>query len=162
MESRVLTINSEEDLKVLREISEHIESVETEQELIASLKAHFNEENTSLGIAAPQLGVNKMAFAMVDPRNINEITICINPEIIKAYPNKIGFFSESCLSIPEAKALTKRYKMLKVAYINENGKRVKKLLKDLEAVVFQHELDHLFGVLMLDKDLKKENESEEI
>lgn len=162
MESRVLTINSEEDLKVLREISEPIESVETEQELITSLKAHFGEGNTSLGIAAPQIGVNKMAFAMVNPRNIEEITVCINPEIIKAYPNKVGYFSESCLSIPEAKVLTKRYKMLKVAYINEDGKRVKKLLKDLEAVVFQHELDHLFGVLMSDKDLKKENESEEM
>lgn len=162
MDNRILTIDSEEDLKILRKISEPIEFVKNEQELIASLKAHFNEENTSLGIAAPQLGVNKMAFAMVDPRNINEITICINPEIIKAYPNKIGFFSESCLSIPEAKALTKRYKMLKVAYINENGQRIKRLLKDLEAVIFQHELDHLFGVLMSDKDLKKEIESEEI
>lgn len=162
MENRILTIDSEEDLKVLREISQPIESVEAEQELITSLKAHFGEGNTSLGIAAPQLGANKMAFAMVNPRNIEEITVCINPEIIKAYPNKLGYFRESCLSIPEAKALTKRYKMLKVAYINEDGKRVKKLLKDLEAVVFQHELDHLFGVLMSDKDLKKEIESEEI
>lgn len=162
MDNKVLTIELKEDLEVLRKISEPIESLEEEQELITSLKAHFNEENTSLGIAAPQLGVNKMAFAMVNPRNIKEITVCINPEIIKMYPNKIGFFSESCLSIPEAKCLTRRYKMLKVAYINENGQKIKKLLKDIEAVVFQHELDHLFGVLMSDKDLKKENEREEV
>jgi peptide deformylase len=162
MNNRILTIESEEDLKVLRKISEPIESVEKEQELITSLKAHFGEGNTSLGIAAPQIGVNKMAFAMVNPRNIEEITVCINPEIIKMYPNKIGFFSESCLSIPETKSLTRRYKMLKVAYINENGQKVKKLLKDLEAVVFQHELDHLFGCLMIDKDIKRKSESEEI
>lgn len=161
MENRILTIESEEDLKVLSEISQPIESVESEQELIATLKAHFDVENTSLGIAAPQIGVNKMIFAMVNPRNKQEVTVCINPEIVKIYDNKIGYFSESCLSIPETNSLTRRYKMLKVSYINENGQRVKKMLRDLEAVVFQHELDHLFGILMTDKDLKKINESEE-
>lgn len=162
MEKRIFTIESEEDLKVLRAISEPIESVEEEQELITSLKEHFKEGNTSLGIAAPQLGINKMAFAMVNPLNIEQVTVCINPEIVKMYPNKVSIYNESCLSIPNGSCIVKRFRMLKVAYINEEGKRVKKLLKDIEAVIFQHELDHLYGVLMADKDMKVENESEEI
>lgn len=159
MDKKILTIESEEDLKILKNISLPIESVENEQELIASLKEVLVEDNTSLGIAAPQIGVNKMAFAMKG-RN-KDITVCINPEIVKIYPKKVGFYSESCLSIPNEKSVTRRYKMIKVAYLNENGIREKRLLKDIEAIVFQHELDHLYGVLMTDKNIIK-NESEEI
>ena len=151
---KILTIESDEEKKILRAISSPINSIEEEGELIELLKNHFNENESSLGVSAPQLGINKMAFAMANPRNLGEITICINPEIVKFYENKVGYYNETCLSIPGKKGLTKRYKMLKVTYYDENGVKIKRLLRDLEAIVFQHKLDHLFGVLMTDKDPK--------
>lgn len=161
MSPRVLTDQNEEDLKILSTISEPVEDIDSIQDLIKNLK-NFLLENaeTTVGISAPQFGENKMVFAMANTHKANDVTVCINPEILKVYDKKINFYSESCLSVPERKILTRRYSLLKVAYLDETGKRLKRTLKDTQAVIFQHELDHLFGMLMINRHVN--NESEDI
>ena len=159
METRILTDQNEEDLKVLNSVSEPVEDIKEVQDLVAVLKDCLINNPDSVGLAAPQIGHNKMIFVMIDPNSSSRrVTVCINPEIIKIYNNKTGLYREGCMSIPDRQITTRRYKMLKVAYYDETGKGHKKLLKDIEAVIFQHELDHLFGVLMTSKSLMNEGE----
>lgn len=159
MDLRILTDQNEEDLKILNTISEPVEDIDSIQDLVKKLKNFLLENNTdAVGIAAPQIGENKMVFAMADVYKPNDITICINPEIVKIYEKKVNFYSEGCLSVPERKILTRRYSLLKVAYLDETGKRVRRTLKGPQAVVFQHELDHLFGVLMTNRHVNNESE----
>lgn len=151
---RILTIESEEDLSVLREVSTEVEDINEVKELIISLKEKFNEDESSLGLAAPQLGVNKRVFVMQNPLNNGTVIVCINPKIIKEYKNKVATYKEACLSVPDTHVITNRYKMLKVSFISEDGKKETKLLRDEYAVIFQHEYDHLNGIIMTDKDIR--------
>lgn len=161
MKLKIFTDQDEEELKVLNTISEPVDDIQDVQDLVTSLRDYLVNNLDAVGIAAPQIGHNKMIFAMVDPNSINRnVTVCINPEIIKLYDNKTGIYKEGCLSVPDRQITTRRYKMLKVAYFDETGKRHKRTLKNLEAVIFQHELDHLFGVLMTNKSLINESEEE--
>lgn len=152
--NRILKVESEEDLSVLKEISTEVNDVKEVQELIISLREKLNEDESSLGLAAPQLGVNKRVFVMRNPLEDGSVMTCINPQIVKEYKNKIAIYREACLSIPDTSVLTRRYKMLKVSFTTEDGKKETKLLRDLYAVIFQHEYDHLNGILMTDKDIK--------
>lgn len=161
MKRTILTAHDENAMDILRTISEPVDDVSEVSELISDMKKYLlSNADTTLGVSAPQIGVNKMVFAMKDSRNTKEIVICVNPEITKIYNTKVGFYRESCLSEPESKVVTRRYKMLKVSYLDEKGKRVKRMLRDTEAVVFQHELDHLYGSLLSDHSVM--NESEDI
>jgi peptide deformylase len=160
MKNKIITTEDENDLKILRTVSSNVENIEAEKELITKLKEELNKDESSLAFSAPQFGENKTIFVMVDPNNRKKMTVCINPEIIKLYPNKIGLYRETCLSEPNLKATISRYKMLKVRYTDESGKVVKKLLRGVEAVMFQHEMDHLFGILMSDKNIIKERINE--
>lgn len=160
--SRILTIESEEDLNTLRKVSTEVENLNEVKELIISLKEKFNEDESSLGLAAPQLGVNKRVFIMTNPLNNGTVITCINPKIIKEYKDKVAIYKEACLSLPDTYVLTRRYKMLKVSFTTEEGKRETKLLRDEYAVIFQHEYDHLDGIIITDKDLRKINDRERI
>lgn len=154
--NRILTNESEEDLSVLREVSTEVEDINEVKELIITLKEKLNKDESSLGLAAPQLGVHKRVFVMRNPLNDGTTIACINPKIIKEYKNKIATYREACLSVPDTHAITSRYKMLKVSFITEDGRKETKLLRDEYAVVFQHEYDHLDGIIMTDKDIRKD------
>lgn len=147
-------------------------SSESTQKLIADLKYRAVEHN-ALGLAAPQIGELKRMFVMRTPlaNNKKELKrtssakragfldmsisyrVCINPEIIYKSPyTKIGV--EGCISITNVYSLVRRNTAIKVQFTNEQGELEKLELNDLPAVVFQHELDHLDGVLQTDRELK--------
>lgn len=153
---RILTIESEEDLSVLREVSTEVEDINEVKELIITLKEKLNEDESSLGLAAPQLGVHKKVFVMRNPLDDGTVIACINPKIIKEYKNKIATYRETCLSVPDTHAITNRYKMIKVTFITEDGRKVTQLLRDEYAVIFQHEYDHLDGIIMTDRDVRRD------
>jgi peptide deformylase len=100
-----------------------------------------------VGLAAPQ--VNKLIRVIAI--NINEQPqILINPKIIKkSWSKKI--LEEGCLSIPDVYGKVKRHKKIKVEYLDRQGKFHKNKFKDLTARVIQHEIDHLDGILFIDK-----------
>ena len=102
-------------------------------------------KNNGIGLAAPQVGIFLQFFIMKDWRNISEIEIVINPEIIK-YGEKIGTFTEGCLTYPGETFVIKRSKQIKAIWYNPQGHRVYRKMSGKEAQVFQHEYDHLQGI----------------
>lgn len=73
--------------------------------------------------------------------------IYINPEIINQ--NEESEIPEGCLSIPKLTIVQSRFKTVKVKYFDTNKKRYTKKFHDYEALMFQHEIDHLNGILMI-------------
>ena len=123
------------------------------------------------GIAANQIGHDKRIFIglkedvdeeveekqeIIGNPNANNYEFYINPQIDHTSKKSIQEGEEGCLSIPEVRLITERFDKIKVRYYNEEGKKIKKPLKGFLSRLFQHELDHLDGVLMVEsKKIKK-------
>ncbi|MCC7522340.1 peptide deformylase [Candidatus Uhrbacteria bacterium] len=100
-----------------------------------------------VGIAAPQVGNNIRAIVV----NVGNGAECyMNPEILKK-SETLQDSEEGCLSVPGKFGLVKRHKKVTVRAINRHGRRVEFEAKQFPAIVFQHEVDHLDGVLFIDK-----------
>jgi peptide deformylase len=104
---------------------------------------------TSDGIAAPQVGENKRAFYILND-DTNSWQLYINPEVKPLNFSKISL-REGCLSVPNREGEVLRYKKVEVKYQNKEGEWKKKKLSDYNAIVIQHELDHLDGILFIDR-----------
>ncbi|MDR1617297.1 MAG: peptide deformylase [Syntrophomonadaceae bacterium] len=98
-----------------------------------------------VGLAAPQIGVKKRIIVL-DPGD-NLISI-INPEIISREGAVTA--NEGCLSIPDIDGLVERAERIKVKGLNKNGEEVFYDAQGALARVFQHEIDHLDGILFTD------------
>lgn len=96
-----------------------------------------------IGIAANQVGVLKAMFIFTWNK---KPVVAINPEIESK--NVVINSLESCLSIDNYVSNVKRYKYIKVRYTDINGRPVNRFLSDMSAICFQHELDHLNGILI--------------
>ena len=104
-----------------------------------------------VGLAAPQIGINKRIFVM-DCSSENEEKDCrvvINPEIEHA-SEELGSYKEGCLSIPGITEEISRPKVITVLYQDINGVLQRNTYDDLWSICFQHELDHLHGKLFID------------
>ena len=82
--------------------------------------------------------------------NADNYEFYINPQIDRVSKKSIQEGEEGCLSIPEVRIIAERYDHIKIRYYNESGKKIKKPLKGFISRLFQHELDHLDGVLMVE------------
>jgi len=107
-----------------------------------------------VGLAAPQIGYSLRCLvvdASRSPRgHANQgLLKLVEPNILEASQWKIG--REGCLSFPDLLANVKRAQKLTLAAWNEKGERVEMRSTDFEAVALQHEMDHLDGVLFLDR-----------
>ena len=110
-----------------------------------------------VGIAAPQVSVPKRIFIISSRPNIRypnapemEPTAVINPEII-SYSDETVKDWEGCLSIPGIRGLVPRHRSVYVKYLLRDGTKVEREFSDFIARIFQHEFDHLNGVLFLDR-----------
>ena len=128
-----------------------------------------------LGLAAPQVGLSKRLFLFVanpdsvtDEEEETEIKIVINPQILEREGEIVSY--EGCLSYPDHVAQVKRALKVKVKYQDANMEKVEEELSGMAARAFQHELDHLDGILFIDRmepdtlkhvDELREEESEE-
>ena len=157
---RVLLTTNEQDLKILRRPCKDInfgKDVENVEKLISRMKATMFAES-GVGIAAPQIGISRNIFLFVRVDRPNApVEVAINPKIVNRADETICFERDGCLSIPDISANSIRYPWVEVEYLNENGKKIREKLvgysrKDnFVAVIFQHEFDHLQGVLFTDK-----------
>jgi peptide deformylase len=104
-----------------------------------------------VGLAAPQVFVNQRLFVYDIGQGPGAL---INPEIIHSEGEEVG--TEGCLSIPRLQGEVARFTQVTVTGINRKGKRVRIETEDpYLARVFQHEIDHLNGVLFIDKAVPK-------
>lgn len=160
---RVLLTTSETDSMFLRQKSIDVEDVgdiATDRDLqhfIKRLKRTMGIAN-GVGIAAPQVGIgrNIFAFMRIDKPEM-PVEVAINPKIVAHSSNQYCFEGDGCLSVPEESGNTLRYEWIDVEYYNEQGELVKERLNggtretDFTGVIFQHENDHLNGVLFVDR-----------
>ena len=120
------------------------------------------------GIAANQIGYNKRIFIglKIDEYddgsedvkkekhtgnpNASNYELYINPQIDQTYKKSTQEEEEGCLSIPEIRLIAERYDKIKVRYYDINGIKKQKTLKGFLSRLFQHELDHLNGILMVE------------
>jgi len=102
-----------------------------------------------VGLAAPQVGVSLRLFIM-DSREENGKKVVINPEIIEFLGEDVSE-EEGCLSIPEIFEDVVRPEGVKVKYQDLEGKLIEEELHGYQARIFQHENDHLDGILFTDK-----------
>lgn len=100
-----------------------------------------------IGLASPQIGINKRVVVCTFGRDVE---ILLNPKIVKSYDTTIDT-EEGCLSIPNVFGVVTRPKRVLLEAFNRHGRQVKYDLKKLNAVVAQHEIDHLNGILFIDR-----------
>lgn len=106
-------------------------------------------EYDGVGLAAPQIGVSRRVVVVDTGNNLIEL---INPEIVSREGEQLG--SEGCLSIPGIVGLVKRAEKVKVKATNRNGEEFTIEGSGLLARAFQHEIDHLDGILFIDKAIE--------
>ena len=112
-----------------------------------------------VGIAAPQVGIlkNIIWIQRFDKKNF-PFEVYLNPEIIE-YSDKKQTCLEGCLSIPKRRDTTyTRSETIVIAYDQFNKKRVKEKVSGFTAVIFQHEIDHLNGILYVDHLRQEKNQ----
>lgn len=103
-----------------------------------------------VGLAAPQIG---KSIRLIIVERLPDPIALINPEII-GHSLRKDTLEEGCLSVPGKYGIIKRYKTVKVRAFTLTGKPVTIEAKGFLAEIFQHEIDHLNGVLYIDKAIK--------
>ncbi|MBE9183069.1 peptide deformylase [Oculatella sp. LEGE 06141] len=143
---------------VLRQIAQPIYDVKDGwvQSLVDNLTATMLESN-GVGIAAPQVAALYRVFIVASRPNARypqapemEPTAMINPRLV-SHSSGTAKDWEGCLSIPGIRGLVPRYEAIEVEYTNRNGKLQRQELTNFVARIFQHELDHLDGMVFLDR-----------
>ncbi|MFH1546884.1 MAG: peptide deformylase [bacterium] len=146
----------------LREKSKPIdvEEIKTKemQDLIRNLRdtAKLNPEGegfVTVGLSAPQMNHPVRIFVIVkdaDDRRSPKFEVFINPELDIEKTHMISG-NESCLSTPGICGLVSRYDNVKVTFYDENSKKHKEKLSGERSVFVQHEVDHLDGILWIDR-----------
>lgn len=135
---------------------EEITSSETKdlvKEMIETMQA-----NGGIGLAAPQIGILKQLAIIGIPEESTRypeapkthLVVVINPEI-EVIDETLQANWEGCLSVPGLRGVVKRPRKIRVSYYDLNGERNVEEIEDFLATVFQHEIDHLFGTLYVDK-----------
>ncbi len=133
--------------QVLREKAEPVLKIDSEvKKLVQEMKKIMKKHN-GLGLAGNQVGVKKRIFVMeVEGKSY----VCINPRIVKKR-GKERLMEEGCLSIPNKWGEVLRSEEVILKYQNLWGKEKTLKAKGLLAQVIQHEMDHLEGILFIDK-----------
>ena len=142
---------------VLREIAEPINDITTEILAIADEMLATLEISGGVGLAAPQVFISKRLIIVASKPTqrypyapLMPATVMINPEFSPLSDEMIKDY-EGCLSIPSIRALVPRYQSIRVSYTDLQGQRLEVNFEGFIARVFQHEYDHLNGLVYLDR-----------
>ena len=148
--------------KVLRKKIEPVKKIDKKTlREIEELKKILQESENGAGLAAPQIGVNKSFFGIKEKGGVRML---INPKLIAVYGEKVypkmvdnegkeSDFLEGCLSFPGLFGTVKRYYRIEVKWQELVGKKLtskSEIFEGFLAIVLQHEIDHLDGILFVD------------
>ncbi|MEA1939193.1 MAG: peptide deformylase [Candidatus Caldatribacteriota bacterium] len=132
---------------VLREKSLPVDKITPEiLELIEDMKETMYN-GLGVGLAAPQIGVSKRIF-IIDGEE-EGLFVLINPVILEREGETTE--EEGCLSVPGVFSKVTRSKKVTVEAINQNGEKIKIIKDNLIGRALQHEIDHLEGILFIDR-----------
>lgn len=149
----VYQVTDEKELAVLKKPSEDIKF---DDPLLDKLAARMlltvkDPQHTGVGIAGPQVGINKnVIWVQRFDKKDEPFEFYLNPKIIwRSKLTRQG--AEGCLSIPDLRQDVKRSYAIKLQHIDRHGNVKEELIEGFTAVIFQHEVDHLYGILFPDR-----------
>ena len=133
-----------------------IVSLKEGEEIGVRLLHELRQSENGIGLAANQIGINKRVCVI----NVKEPLVLINPKIVEKSKEQF-VFPEGCLSFPNDKIKTIRHQDIVVEADNHKGKlsfsaNSKDINDAFECVCVQHEIDHLNGITMFDREFKQE------
>jgi peptide deformylase len=138
--------------KKARELSKSEILSESTRNLVRDMVETMNEYG-GIGIAAPQIH-ESLSIAIIDYQEDDAsdqpLTVVINPKITVLDSTEQGNW-EGCLSVPELRGLVYRPRKVQIDFLDMKAQPQTIVAEDFLAIVFQHELDHLFGVLFVDR-----------
>lgn len=146
--------------EILRKKSKKVEKFDERLKQLLNDMAETMYQANGVGLAAPQVGVLKRVVVIDTGDGLIEL---INPVIVEQEGEQIEV--EGCLSIPDVLGEVKRPKKVKVYAQDRNGNNINVTGEDLLARAICHELDHLDGVLFIDKVIRfvdKEEQDKEV
>jgi len=131
-------------------------SVKEGEEIGVRLLHELRESENGIGLAANQIGINKRVCVV----NVKEPLVLINPKIVEKSKEQF-VFPEGCLSFPNDKIKTIRHESIVVEADNHEGKlsfsaNSQDINDAFECVCVQHEIDHLNGITMFEREFKQE------
>jgi peptide deformylase len=149
---------------ILRDKAQEIDEVTDDVRRVGARLVELMHESEGIGLAAPQAGLDwRMFVAFVPPHPedppleegdplvaMNEPQVYINPVII-AHEGDLEPYEEGCLSLPEIRGEVRRPPIIEIEATNLEGERFRETCAGLLARCLQHELDHLDGVLIIDR-----------
>ena len=150
----IYTIEKPAQREVLRAKARKVQKVTPRLLALALEMLETMRQANGVGLAAPQVGIRQRFFVAELPADEEEglaaeIYIVFNPEIVKSSGEQVGI--EGCLSIPGYIGEVARADEVTVKGLDESGKLVRHKAEGYLARVFQHEIDHLDGVLYTDR-----------
>ncbi len=149
MALRNLRFNGDE---LLRKKSKEVATIDNKIKILLDDMVDTMYANDGVGLAAPQVGILKRVVTIdVDGENIYRM---INPKIISSTGEQID--QEGCLSVPDLKGNVQRPMNVTAVYTNENGEQVTLEAEGMLARCICHEIDHLNGILFIDRADKTE------
>ena len=156
---KVIQITDEKELKILTSVSSDIDVTDKLLPVLAQrmFLSMTDPANPGIGIAAPQVGINKNVFWVQRFDKEGEpFEFYINPKIIwRSALFRKGM--EGCLSIPDINGEVLRNYTIQLTYYDKEGKFHEEMVEGFTAVVFQHEYDHLNGILFTTRLKEQEN-----
>lgn len=145
--------------KFLRKTTQPVETVDDEIRKIIDDMAETMYDAPGTGLAATQVGIDKsiIVYDVAPPDEKPRLDVLINPRIVEMEGSTVSE-DEGCLSVPDYRADVKRAAYVRVEGLDRNGEPVTIETDDFTAVVLQHEIDHLNGILFIDRisSLKRE------
>lgn len=130
---------------VLRQKAIPIKEIDRRVRRLARYMEEAMDKANGIGLAAPQVGVSERIIIV----KIKSPIVLINPVITYMEGEEIG--EEGCLSIPNVVGEVSRATKVIVRGLDLNGREIEVEAKDLSARAFQHEIDHLDGILFIDR-----------
>lgn len=137
----------------LKQVSDPIAEITDAHRELARDMCEVMYDEPGIGLAAPQVGEN-IRLVVVDTEWTEEdserhASVVVNPEILE--PEGTIVWNEGCLSVPDFTADVERAERVLLRGIDLDGNPIEERLEGLRAVCFQHEVDHLDGVLFIDR-----------
>ena len=156
---RVLQTTNPDDLDFLTQKTENIKLSDKNIKVLADriLATVLDPKSRGVGIAAPQVGIARKAFWVKRMDKVDQpFEFFVNPKITW-YSDIKRYGKEGCLSIPDQSGLVYRSLVIQIEYFDLDGNFHNEIVEGFTAVIFQHEYDHLEGILYPDQIEKSES-----